>query len=170
MTDNISKTFIQASEEHIDALFRYCLFHVSDREMAKDIVQDTFMRTWNYIADGKEVRNMKAFLYETMRNLIIDYYRSKKTLSLDALAEDEHFDPPVREEVSIEEHAESGIAFKYLERIPKEYRKVVVMRYVKGLSFKEIARLTREAENTVAVRFHRALKKLKTLFLRERHI
>lgn len=159
--------FIKAYEENADALFRHCLFNVRDREIAKDIVQDTFVKTWNYIVEGGEVLNLKAFFYHTMKNLIIDYYRKKKAVSLDALREDENFDPSAQVEVSIEEYSESLIAFKLLDKIPSEFKEVVVLRCVQELSFREISEIIGESENTVAVRYHRALKKIRKLFNHE---
>ncbi len=165
--ENTKANYIKAYDDYVDALFRYASFNVRDREVAKDIVSETFTKTWNYVAGGGEIENMKAFLYRTLKNLIIDHYRSKKAVSLDALSEDEHFDPVAEVEVSIEEHAESMLAFGLLDKIPREYKDVVVMRCVQGLSFREIADITSEQENTVAVRFHRALKKVKDLWNRE---
>ncbi|MES2060049.1 MAG: RNA polymerase sigma factor [Patescibacteria group bacterium] len=165
--EETKNNFVKAYEEHVDALYRYTMFNVRDKESAKDIVQNTFTKTWNYIAMGGEIDNIKAFLYKTLKNLIIDYYRSKKSASLDTLMEDEYFDPPAPVEVSIEEHAESLLAFKLLDKIPAEYKEVIMLRCVEGLSFKEIAHVLSEAENTVAVRFHRALKKVKELFHRK---
>ncbi|MDB5204642.1 MAG: polymerase sigma factor, sigma-70 family [Candidatus Taylorbacteria bacterium] len=156
--------FIKAYEENADALFRHCLFNIRDREVAKDVLQDTFTKTWNYVVGGGQILNLKAFFYQTMKNLIIDYYRKKKSVSLDALSEDENFDPPAPVEVSIEEHSESLLAFRLLDKIPEEFKSVIVMRCVQELSFREISELTGEPENTVAVRYHRAIKKIKKLF------
>lgn len=159
--------FIKAYDEHVDALFRYASFNVRDRETAKDIVQETFTKTWSYIAGGNQVDNLRAFLYKTLKNLIIDYYRLKKPISLDTLAEEENFDPAAPVEVSIEEESDSKIAFGLLNSIPRQYKEIVLMRCVEGLSFREIAEITSEEENTVAVRFHRALKKLRDIFNRQ---
>jgi RNA polymerase sigma-70 factor (ECF subfamily) len=114
-----------------------------------------------------KVDNLKAFFYKTMKNLIIDYYRKKKAVSLDVLREDENFDPVAPVEVSIEEHSESLIAFLLLDKIPAEFKDIIVMRCVQELSFKDISHITGEPENTVAVRYHRAIKKIKKLFNHE---
>jgi len=165
--EDIKAKYIKAYEEHADALFRYASFNVSERETAKDIVAETFTKTWTYIAKGGEIDNMKAFLYRTIKNLIIDHYRSKKSVSLDMLSEDEHFDPASEPEVTIEESSEGKMAWGLLDQIPAEYKEVVVLRYMQGLSFREIAHIMDEQENTVAVRYHRAIKKVKELFNRK---
>lgn len=139
---------------------------IRDKELVKDIVQDTFAKTWRYISLGGVVRNEKAFLYKTMRNIVVSYYRSKKATSLDAMIETEAFEPAAIPSAPIETNAEGHMALDQLDKIPEKYRDVVILHLVKGLSFKEISGLKSEAENTVIVRFHRAIKKIRTLFLR----
>ena len=74
---NQEQQFLKAFERFADAIFKHCFFRVSDREVAKDLVQETFSRTWEHIALGKEVRDYRAFLYRIANNLIVDFYRKK---------------------------------------------------------------------------------------------
>ena len=161
------KKYIKAYEENADALFRFCLLSIRDREVAKDLVQEAFVKTWNYMVNKGPIENLKAFLYKTLRNLIIDYYRLKKSESLDVLLEEEGFDPRLETPVSEEEKVDSVIAFKMLRYIPKEYQEVITMRLVEEMSFKEIGSITGEPENTVAVRFHRGIKKVRAIFFKQ---
>lgn len=155
--------FLKAYDEYADALFRYCVSKVSDRDVAKDLLQETFAKTWEYIAAGNEVANLKAFLYKTLNNLVIDTYRKKKAMSLDVLQED-GFDPPDEMQVQAGEMEDGRRAMQQLRAIPEIYRDVIFMRYVNGLELSEIAEITGESENTVSVRIHRGIKKLKELY------
>ncbi len=161
-----SQNFADIYRSHFASLYRSCLLRVSDREKVVDIVQDTFAKAWRYIVIGGTIHNEKAFLYKTMRNMIVSYYRTKKPSSLDMLAEAESFDPPAEPNASIEDGAEGKLALDKLRDIPEKYRDVVTLHFVRGLTFREIAEITAEAENTVIVRFHRAIKKMRALFLR----
>ena len=78
---------MECYENHSDSLFRYCLYKTSDREKALDLTQDAFMKTWEYIEEGNQVKNLKSLLFTIANNLIIDFYRKKKTLSLDNIIE-----------------------------------------------------------------------------------
>lgn len=162
-TDN--GAFLKAYEEFGDALFRHSFFRVSNREVALDMVQDTFMKTWNHIAKGAEVENFKAFLYTTMNHLIIDYYRKSKSGSLDALLDD-GFDP---EDVSVDTvgSAEMSLVMKSLDTLSDSDRNLVVKRYIDGLGVGEIAESLGESENVISVRLHRAMEKLKTHYRHE---
>src|SRR4051812_784750 len=85
--------FLKSFAENSDALFRYCFFRIGDRERSLDLVQDAFMKTWNYLYQGNTIENFRAFLYRTAGNLIVDEYRRRKSEpSLDLLAE-EGFEP-----------------------------------------------------------------------------
>jgi len=163
MSKEMEQAFIRAYEEHADALFRYCSFKIHDRELAKDLLQEAFSKTWAYLAKGEEVGNLRAFLYRTLGNLIIDEYRKKKTSSLDALM-DEGFDRSEDEPLSVEDRIDAASAMELLKKLPEGYGDVIFMKYVQELSLKEIAEITRQSENAVAVRIHRGLQKARKLF------
>lgn len=163
-TENLKKDFHDAYELHADALFRFSYFKLSDREKAKDIVQDTFVRFWEYVAADGQVENVKAFLYRIANNAIIDNYRKKKELSLDIL-EDDGFDPADGESHhTMTRSLDSKRALELVNKLNKKEREVILLRYVEGLSVKEIAEVLDERENTVSVKIHRALKELQDMF------
>ena len=159
----MKQEFISAFDQHSDALFRQCFFKVHDREIAKDILQDTFMKAWKYIVEGGNVTNMKAFLYKILNNLIIDEYRKKKSQSLDALQED-GFEPKAIESSPLEDKIDGAKALTLINKLPEPYKDPVFLKFVNGLEINEIAEITGESENTVSVHIHRGLKKLKELF------
>ena len=157
----IEQTFLEAYEAHADAIFRYCYFQTSNREIALDLSQDTFTKTWEYLRGGKEVENLKAFLYKVARNLIIDYRRKKKSTSLDYLVE-EGFDYSDTEDILLnkEDEFDSLKARDALEELSDSYKEILTFRFVDDLSIKEIAEKTGMTENNISVRIHRGLQKL----------
>src|SRR3954465_6401952 len=88
MTRPHQKAFLEAFDQYADALFRHACLRLSDRERARDATQDTFIKAWDYLVHGNEVREWKSFLYRVLNNLIIDEYRKTRELSLDALVEE----------------------------------------------------------------------------------
>ncbi|MDO8604529.1 MAG: sigma-70 family RNA polymerase sigma factor [bacterium] len=159
----IEQEFTKAYDQFADAIFRHCVFRVSDREKAKDITQVSFVRLYDYMSQGKEIENLRAFLYRIANNLIIDEYRKKKTDSLDRMRDEEGFDIGTESMKDIETKDEHGRAVALLECLPEKYREALVMRHIDGLSVKDIAHLTHETENVISVRIHRAIEKLQRL-------
>src|SRR3989344_6380181 len=154
------KEFVEVYEKYADSVFRHCIFRVSDREKAKDLVQETFVKTWAYINAGNEVSNLKAFVFKVARNLIIDHYRRSKEISLDVLRE-AGFDRATDNENEIFANAEHSQVIKALDKIKPKYKEMIILRFMEGLSPREISEITGVSENVVSVRIHRAVKKLK---------
>jgi len=163
MKPNIEKQFLEDYEAYADALFRFASFQLSDREAAKDAVQDVFLNAWKYIAKGETVGNMRAFLYASVRNRIIDQRRRKKEESLDKLAE-EGFD--ARDENAhrtIEQSAEARRVFDAIGSLDRNTAEPLLLRFAEGLPVKEIAEIMGESENAISVRIHRGIKKLQKI-------
>jgi RNA polymerase sigma-70 factor (ECF subfamily) len=153
--------FLQAYDTLSDAIFRHCYYRCYDREKAQELMQECFMKTWERIAAGDEILNLKAFLYRVAGNLVIDHSRRKKADSLEAMAESSGFDPVGSGAAEIETAAESRLALALLDRLDDRHRQAVTLRYVEGLSPREIAEITGETENAVSVRIHRGLAQLR---------
>ena len=158
-----NEAFLQAYDAYADALFRHCYFRVYDRERARELMQECFMKTWEYLAKGKEVKNLRAFLYRVANNLVIDESRKKKEASLDAMAEEQGFDPPASDRHGIADQAEVQNILTRLKELEEHYRQVITMRFIDGLSPSEIAGVLGETENAVSVRLHRGIKQLRQM-------
>lgn len=155
--------FIALYDEMADQLFRHCFFKVSNRELALDLVQETFARTWEYLAAGKEVNNVKGFLFKVANNLIIDEYRKKKVVSLETLQEQSGFDAPVQDHKKTIFNVEVDTILQHINKLDDKYREVIIMRYVNDYSPKEIAKILGESENAVSVRINRGIKKVQEM-------
>ena len=145
-----------------DAIFRYCYYRVFDREKAKDYVQEAYCRTWKYLAQGHQVENMRAFLYRTANNIIIDESRKKKATSLDQIME-KGFVPKFDEWEKREGYFAAQDTVAIVKTLDEKYRDVILLKYVEDLSTKEIALALGETENNVYVRMSRGLEKVREI-------
>ncbi len=163
MSVSTEQDLSRAYEAFSDAIFRHCYFRVYQRDYALDLMQQVFMKTWEYLANGKSIENMRAFLYRTANNLIIDEVRKKKEqISLDVL-EEQGIEPGIDTREEVEAVIDGAQIGTYLKRLPKDEREILVLRFIDDLSPKEIAEVLDETANVVSVRIHRALKKLRAL-------
>ena len=159
--------YLAAFDEYSDALFRHAFFRVRNKEIALDLTQDAFTKTWDYLVKGNQIDQFKPFLYRTLNNLIIDEYRRKSTESLDEILGEDEVNEGVFEELRTEGREEVELALdaerfkETLQLLPDQYKEVVVMRYVDGLMPQEIAEVTGETVNVISVRIHRGIAWLK---------
>ncbi len=161
--DTQEETIIAAHHDYEKLLLTRALFKVHDHSLSDDLVQMTFMKTWNYLAKGGKVDTMKAFLYHVLNGLIIDEYRKHKPASLDVLLE-KGFNPSIDDTERLINTIDGRQALLLIEKLPKKYQKVMHMKYVQGLSTSEMALITHQTKNTVAVQAHRGLIELRELY------
>lgn len=148
-------------EKYGDAIFRYVMIQSRDRDLAKDLTQETFLKYWQLLKRGDVIEHERALLYRIAGNLFIDHVRRKKSVSLDQLLE-QGFEPGCDPLEQTQTRMELDRALKMLGKLPKEYRQVLILRYVENLEPAEIARMTKETSNVISVRIHRGLKQLKS--------
>ncbi len=149
-----------AHNDYEKGLNARAFFKLSNHETGEDLVQITFMKTWNYLKKGGKVEMMKAFLYHILNNLIVDEYRKRKEASLDVLIE-KGFDPSTTDGTGLVNVLDGKAAILLIEHLPETYKEVMRMKYVQDLSLEEIAIKTGLSRNTIAVHIHRGIEKMK---------
>lgn len=156
--ESLENIFLAAFSEYGDAIFRFCVFKVSNAALAEDMTQEVFMRYWQYLRKGNEMTNTRAFLYAVAHNMVKDWYKKKKSGSLDTLM-DAGYEPeeggPTAEEVAAYREG-----LRTIEDMDDNDKTVLLLRYVEGLDPKDIAEILGESANTVSVRLNRAMKRL----------
>lgn len=157
------EVLVVAHHDFAKALSAHALFKVNNRAMSEDLVQDTFLKTWRYLARGGKIETMKAFLYHVLNRLIIDQYRKHKATSLDSLMEG-GFDRGSDDFERLFAILDGKRALLLIERLPATYQKVMRMRYVQDFSLEEMSLSTGQTRNAMAVQVHRGLSKLKMLY------
>lgn len=156
-----SMSFLDAYDQYADAILRHCQYRVFDRERARDLMQEVFLRAWEYHRRGGDIRNMRAFLYRIANNLIIDESRKKREASLEHMQET-GFDPGQENVSFLHARIDCSPVIDVLCSLDENYRKILIMRYVHDLSPREIARITGESSNTISVRIYRGLRQLRS--------
>src|SRR3989344_8045319 len=162
------KIFEKAYAENTDALFRFAYYRVSDREQALDIVGDAFVRFWETLS-REEVKEPRAFLFKVTRNLIIDWYRKKKSIPVQDFGEtagpaenaEKFMDMFAGDLAGADVLSEARLVIEKIRTLEPIYRETLYFRFVEELSPKEISEITGEHTNLISVRVNRGLKLLK---------
>ncbi|MEY2665195.1 MAG: hypothetical protein RLZZ480_300 [Candidatus Parcubacteria bacterium] len=155
----LEKMFMEAFDAYSDAIFRFCVVKVSDVERAEDMTQEVFTRFWKSLREGKDITNTRAFLYTIANNLAKDWYKRKKSESLDM-----HLDAGLAvesKEMSAEVLSEYNEALAAMADMEERDRQVLYLRFVEGFEPRMIAEILDETANNVSVRLNRAMTKLR---------
>jgi RNA polymerase sigma-70 factor (ECF subfamily) len=163
------RSFDKTALPHMPRLYNYALKLTMNAEDAKDLLQDTYLKAYQFWNKFEEGTNIKGWLYRIMKNSYINLYR-KKTSEPKKLEYDEarfsYDTPPYRlfdtkyqngkpfDEVFGDEIARS------IESLPSDFRTIVLLSDVEELKYAEIAKVIACPVGTVRSRLHRGRKAL----------
>ena len=146
---------------------------VRNREDAKDIAQDAFVKAFRNLKSFRLESSFYTWLYRIAMNLAIDHTRKQKrqaTSGFDeavgardgdgGIHEIHHQDSPRK---ALERKQLYAVIMEALDKLPTEQKQIVLLREVEGLSYKEIADVMEIPEGTVMSRLYYARKKLQKL-------
>ncbi len=160
--------FLEFYDQHITRIYRYVYFRVGSEETAQDLSSEAFLKTWQYLKDGKEIGNLSAMIYQVCRNLIADYFRKNKSLpiNLDDISEmnlnETEFTDNSFQAANI--NFELDQIKERIKLLRDEYQDLIVWHYVNDLQIKEIAQILDKSEGSIRTSLSRALKALKAGF------
>jgi RNA polymerase sigma-70 factor (ECF subfamily) len=146
-------------------VYRLC----GDRDVADDLLQETFLRVVKRIGDYEHSGRFEAWLFRIAANLARDRARQRtrrgEPLSLEAPADERPYADPAAAEPGPDERLATDDARQQLaaciDGLSPADREIIVLRHYADLSFREIAEMLRIPLGTALARGHRALGRLK---------
>jgi RNA polymerase sigma-70 factor (ECF subfamily) len=164
--------FASLYDRYITSIYRFVYLKLPSREAAEDVTSETFLRFWNAILQNTEIRNVRAFLYQIARNLVVDFYRKEEAQKQAVVTTDQDYTSTVneglisdrgRDQRLIEARVDLRIVLERIEKLKEDYRDVLTLRLIDGLGFADIALVLDKTPGHVRVIYHRAIKALDKL-------
>jgi len=151
--------------EYGNELVRLAFSYVKDAEIAKDIVQNTFVKCYKNLDSFRFDAQIKTWLYRITINECKDYLKSwnyKMVQVKSFIHETTKSILPSTEKTVIDKFNKEDIK-STISSLPKVYREVVYLYYYNSLSTEEIAKVLDIPSNTVKTRLRRAKQRLHTV-------
>lgn len=153
---------------HMDAMYNFGYYLAYDEEMAKDLLQETYLKAYKYIDYFQVGTNAKAWLIRIMKNNFINEYRKRsKTpykVDIDDINQKEDIDDGFVELDMRQEVFGSLIGDEItnaVNALPVDYRLIILLCDIEGFKYDEIATIIDVPMGTVRSRLHRARNLLK---------
>ncbi|MDF1498586.1 MAG: RNA polymerase sigma factor [Patescibacteria group bacterium] len=173
------EAFSEIYDFYVVKIFRFIYLKTNSKEVAEDLTSETFLKCWRYIKKQKKEEkndesirkgNLGSFLYKIARNLIIDFYRKKKEISLDMTERENENIIDDRQDIlaEINKKQEIQVLRKCLDTLKDDYQEILILRYVEDLSMSEIAEITGKSDGSIRVLIHRATKLLEKVMKRNK--
>lgn len=149
-------------ESQFKSLYKpLCLFalrYTGQVDDAEDIVQQAFADIWDKNRAGNVIGNLKAYLYQAVRNRSLSFVtQSVHTESSDVLPDVE--DMSEEEQVACSER--DARLWKAIDHLPPERKKIFLLSKRDGLKYQEIAEELNLSIKTVENQMSKALKALR---------
>jgi RNA polymerase sigma factor (sigma-70 family) len=142
-----------------DALLRYATWVLRDAELAREVVQETFLRLCRE-ERSKLTDHIAQWLFTVCRNLAFDTRKREARMT-----------PLENAEIGVDSNLEKreavGEIFRMVESLPKNQREVVYLKFQCDLSYKEISEVTKLSVGNVGLLIHTALRAIRKRVLSE---
>ena len=144
-------------------LYRYAYWLTHEKQVAEDLVQETFLRAWRALDSLKDEKAAKSWLITILRRENARRFERKR------------FDMSEYEEASImdtqstttEQVIENQWLRDKIAELPPEYSEPLVLQVLGGYSGEDIANMLNLNKNTVMTRLFRARNQLKDALEKE---
>lgn len=150
--------FERLAREYATDLYRYAMWICGNDALAKDLVQETFLRAWRAIGSLKSDRAAKSWLITILRREYARTFERKVPKFTDietvVVTDEEELDPADRLERKL---LRNGMA-----ALPKKYREPILLQVVMGFSCEEIAGQLGVSKSAVMTQLFRAREMLKS--------
>ncbi len=158
------KAFETVYYDFYDVLFHLAAGYTGEREVARELVQDAFMKLWENRKGINEDTNLKNYLYTITKNNCLNHIRHKKLTDRILLPELQYRQEAI--EQLPDSFADVNDLMKRIEeainQLPPGLAETFRMNRFQHLTYSKIAEIQNVSVKTIEARMSRALKILRT--------
>lgn len=148
--------FAQLADAYGADLYRFAMWICGDDALAKDLVQETYIRAWRALDKLKEPGAAKTWLITILRREYARTFERKVPKFTDV----DQIDVPERPGLEPDDRAEVQIIRRNILKLAPKYRDPLLLQVVMGYSCEEIARELRISKSAVMTQLFRAREQL----------
>ena len=158
---------LEALERYERPLLKYAMGLCGDRELARDTVQETFLKLMGEVA-VRRPENLPAWLFSVCRNRLIDIRRRQfRLVPLEPGHLERHEGAAANPSRALEEKETAERLARLIEDLPERQRELIRLKFQAGLSYREISEVTGLTEGHVGYLLHHAVKSMRDEWQRE---
>jgi RNA polymerase sigma-70 factor (ECF subfamily) len=158
-------SFEQAVLPHLDAAYNLARWLMRNEQDAQDVAQEAYLRAFRFFP-GFRGGDARAWLLKIVRNTCYSWLHANRPLQEATEFDENHFPPDScalnPEEAVLQNNSNTQVR-KALEKLPPNYREVLILRELEGMSYKEIADITGMPAGTVMSSLSRARGRLRQI-------
>ncbi|MCL5962594.1 MAG: sigma-70 family RNA polymerase sigma factor [Chloroflexi bacterium] len=162
-----TQAFAALYDQHLERVYRYVHYWVSNRADAEDLTQQVFLNAWRAIGRYRRTgASFVAWLLTIAHNVVMSFYRRAKEmryLDLEPVSSQRWADP---EAEALARYDRVAVRRAIL-RLKPEQQQVITMRFIERFDYADIGAILGKTEGNVRVIQHRAIAELRRLLAHE---
>lgn len=167
--DGDEKAQFTLYQQYAKAMLNTAYRIVNDKEEAKDVLQEAFLRAFTYLHKYNEQASFGAWLRKIVVNTAINALK-KRNRRFIRLSDTFIPEAPPESEVDLDvQNLLLSQVRAAIQQLPDGYRTVLSLYLIEGYDHKEIAQILGIATSTSISQYHRAKKKLIHLLKSQPH-
>jgi RNA polymerase sigma factor (sigma-70 family) len=154
-------------DAYVDKLFLSAMYITTDRELAKDAIQEVFIEIWKYRKGLGQITNSRAYLTKVLGSILFKKLRKPHLIAVDEISETVSNDLNVEERIisldnDLENHHRLNAA---ISKLSKRQKLILELSFYQSLTYEQIAvklNLNYQSVNNLAFRTFRRLREAMT--------
>ena len=159
--------FEEMIHSHMDAAYNLARWLTGNDQDAEDMVQEASLRAYQYF-EKFQGENSRAWLLTIVRNTCYTWLRQNRVNNFSLDLDDEIIDDRsdgFNPEGLLQNQINTQLLRNALEKLPAEFRELIILRELEDLAYKEIAGIVGVPIGTVMSRLARARQQLRRSLL-----
>ena len=154
---------MKALADYQSPLIGYATTILHDTDLARDVVQDTFIRLCQQNL-GSLKDHLKSWLFTVCRNRALDVLRKdKRTQPLDDIRWKKVAGPGLQpDEIAVRDDLSTRL-ISFLDRLSDNQREVILLKFQHDLSYHEIHEITGLTTTNIGFLIHTGIKRLREI-------
>lgn len=154
--------FESCINQHADSMYRVAFRLTGDRELASELVQETYLHAWKGLGSLRDKTRMRSWVFGILRNQYTKLLR--KLPKATQLAQPETVESSLREQAEPDSIRE--MVQKAVKQLDEKHKMPILLVSMEGMSVEEAGEILDVPRGTVLSRLHRGRKQLKTIIER----
>lgn len=157
---NKTQEFKDIYNKHRSKIYKLCFSYAGNADVAKDLLQDTFIKVWENLEKFRNESAISTWIYRIAVNTCLSYLRSERNKPKDALSD---FILETKSEEVSEKNQQVALLYKCISQLEENDRMIITM-VLDEVEYPEIAQVFGISEGNLRVKIHRIKQRLTEIY------
>ena len=139
-------------KENINSAYRFAFTYMKNQHDAEDVVSESIIKAIRSAGSLKDPERIKPWFFKIVSNTAVTHLKKKqRVIPFETMYDSDEY----------EDTYDISNLNEMIEKLPKEYMEVIVLRFFEDMKIKDMAEVLGINENTAKTRLYKALRLLK---------